>query len=60
MFGYASKTSIAGEFTPLRQLLLATVRNLDIDRSKTLATKVVFRFHEPEALADFCASKELG
>jgi hypothetical protein len=23
-------------------------------------TKVIFRFHEPEALADFCTSNELG
>ncbi len=27
---------------------------------RTRPTKVVFRFHEPEALADFCNRKELG
>jgi hypothetical protein len=26
----------------------------------TQPTKVDFRFHEPEALADFCKSNELG
>ena len=28
--------------------------------TETQQTKVDFRLHEPEALADFCTSKELG
>ncbi len=33
---------------------------LNLCVQETKPTKVDFRFHQPEALADFCASKELG
>jgi hypothetical protein len=43
-----------GDFsTALEQSLL-------LQLVETQPTKVDFRFHEPEALADFCTSNELG